>query len=346
MTHQVTIANTGRTFAVEADETILDAALRSGLRIRYGCRRGKCATCKHAVLEGEIDDREVSAYALLDDEREEGLTLLCKTYARSDCVVELLEFGGDDGVAVPPPRAVVATIAATDQLTPSIWSVVLELAEPLEFLAGQYVEIEVPGQPGTTRSYSIASTPSSPSRLEVLVTRIDGGAFSGQLGTLAPGTPTMVHGPFGSMFLRPGDRPVVLVGAGSGLGPLLGIARDLAETRDGAPARPARLFYGARTVAEIPCRDELAALASGPGGLEVLITLSRPAPGDAWDGPVGRVQALLGHEFGSAHDVDGYVCGPPVMCDDVALFLEARGVATGRIHTDGFYAAEEDGDPR
>jgi propane monooxygenase reductase subunit len=212
---------------------------------------------------------------------------------------------------------------------------VFDLDEPLSYLAGQYVEIDLPGRPGVTRAYSIATPPSSQRRLEIAVKRIEGGAFSGQLGSLPPGARTTIRGPFGQMYLRPSDRPVVLVGAGSGIGPLVGILRALAESD---PGRAARIFYGARTVADLPYLSELESLGEAIK-LEVHLTLSRPEADDAWEGAIGRVTTLLGHRFGDDIDVDVYACGQPEMCDDVTLLLEARGVPSGRIHVDGFYPA-------
>lgn len=337
MSHQVTIARTGRSFEVGEGESLLDAALRGGVPLRYGCRRGKCSTCKHLVVEGEVDDRQISAYALLDEERDEGATLLCQAFARSDCLIELLEDGDDAGVDLPVPRVVDARLAGAAPLSRTIWSVSLELAEPLAFLPGQYVEVGVPGHPGVTRPYSIASPASSPDRLELAVKRIEGGRFSGQLDSLAAGTPTSVRGPFGDMYLRPTERPVTLVGAGSGIGPLVGILRSLAESE---PQRPVRLFYGAAARADLPYTEELERLAGALDSFELHVTLSRPEPPDGWTGPVGRVTALLARSFGDENGVDAYVCGPPEMCDHTSMFLEARGVPPRQIHTDGFYAAD------
>jgi propane monooxygenase reductase subunit len=334
MNAHVTIADTELSFDVLPGESILDAALRAGARLRYGCRRGKCSTCKHYVVSGDVDDSRVSAYALLDEERDEGATLLCQAFPRGDCVIELSgDAGEDDGVALLTPLSVEGSFTAVVPLSRSIWSVTIDLDAPLPSLAGQYVELEVPGLAGVTRAYSLASPPSSPQRLELAVKRIPGGTFSGQLETL-PGQRARVNGPFGQMYLRPGTRPLVLVGAGSGIGPLIGILRALAETD---PGRPTRLFYGARTVADLPYQAELARLAE-VATVEVDVTLSQPETG-TWEGPVGRVTTLLGRRFGDDPDVDAYVCGSPELCDDVTLLLEARGVPGSRIHVDGFYAA-------
>jgi propane monooxygenase reductase subunit len=337
MSFQVTIARTGRSFPAEEEESLLDAALRHGVPLRYGCRRGKCSTCKHLVVKGEVDDSRISAYALLDDERDDGVTLLCQAFPRSDCLIELLEDGDDASGDLPVPRLVGARLAEARPLSRSLWSVMLDLDEPLEFIAGQYVEVGVPGSVGVTRPYSIASAEGAAGRLELAVKRIEGGRFSGQLGALEPGTPTTIRGPFGEMHLRRSGRAVILVGAGSGIGPLVGILRTLAEAE---PERPVRLFYGAAARHDLPYGEELRRLSGVLSSFESIIALSRPEPQDGWDGPVGRVTAVLARSFGDESAVDAYVCGPPDMCEHVSMFLEARGVPTRQIHTDGFYAAD------
>src|SRR6266481_8570939 len=99
-------------FEVKDGETILDAALRAGVGVRYGCRRGKCATCKHLVVDGEYDNSGASAYALLEEEREEGLTLLCQTYALSDCTVDLAAGQDREFIRLPRPVTLGAAVAA------------------------------------------------------------------------------------------------------------------------------------------------------------------------------------------------------------------------------------------
>lgn len=334
MSHQITITGTGRQFDIEPGESILDAALANGVRIRYGCRRGKCSMCKHLVVRGEIDDSQVSPYALQDDERDNDIALLCLTFAKSDCEIELLDSGTDDGGVEPAmPATFAGVVEAVTPVSDKMVMLRLGINGHPEMLAGQYVELEIPDHAGRTRSYSIAGQPTD-QHLELVVKRIPDGAFSGRVDEYA-GRQVAIRGPFGEMFLRPNDRPVLLVGAGSGIGPLRAILLDLERTKS---VRPVRLFYGARSQADLPFVEELAQLVHAMPDFEVQVTLSKPV--GEWEGRVGRVTALVAAQFGEEHDLDAYVCGAPEMCDDVRFILEARGVPENQIHCDAFYAAD------
>ena len=100
---------------------------------------------------------------------------------------------------------------------------------PHHFYAGQFMEIEVPGQPGEWRAYSVSSAPSSNRALEFILKHIPGGSFSGQPPRMAVGDALVLRGPFGDGYLRAGTDRVLLVGVGSGLAPLLSILRHAAE---------------------------------------------------------------------------------------------------------------------
>ena len=83
MSHQITVQPSGRQFSAEANETILDAALRQGLTLPYGCKDGACGACKGKVIAGTVDHGKAQAHSLTDAEREAGLALYCCARAKS-----------------------------------------------------------------------------------------------------------------------------------------------------------------------------------------------------------------------------------------------------------------------
>lgn len=322
-------------------ESILDTLLRNGIQVSYGCRRGKCGSCKHYVSDGRIDDSQVSTYALLDEERDDGMTLLCQSYPLTDCVIELADDGTDeygDPIPVTVPRSVTATALAVEQVSRSLWAVTMRLDEQLEFIPGQYLEVSVPDQRGTTRSYSVASPVEWLPEVHLVIKRIEDGAFSRLLGPDLVGKPLVVTGPFGTTRYRPSQRPTLLVGAGSGIAPLMSILRT-ASAADCLSANSIRLFYCARQRADIPFVEEFATMAEQIPTLDVRITLSQPSSMDDWEGHTGRLVPLLAKEYGDDPDLDAYVCGPPGLCDDIRLLLEARGTPPKQIWADAFYPA-------
>ncbi len=334
----VELAPGGQTFGCGPDETILDAALRQGLDIGYGCRQGRCSTCKYQVEDGEVDLGQASAYSLPDNERDAGWALLCCARPLTDLLIRDHRPPDTRALPVLSPREIAAEVAEVTQLTPELWKLALSLAEPLEFYAGQFVELGLErGARIVWRSYSMASPPSDPARLEFIMKRIEGGAFSGGIDTLAAGQPLTVRGPFGTSYLRAGTRPVLLCAIGSGLAPILAMLADASARRD---PRRFTLFYGARRPQDLPYLDRL------PSGFELDLTfvptLDGLEDGDVWQGAVGNVTRAIQGGVEDAHDLDAYLCGAPPMCDAVGRLLIAKGLPQEQLYFDRFFAASDE----
>src|SRR5688572_31381117 len=161
-THTVRLEPVGVEFEVNEDETVLHGAFRQGLMLMHGCKEGQCSACKSFLLEGDVDLDRYSTFALPDFEEQEGWTLLCRAHAYSDLVVELINYDEEMLRSGLPVVAARARVDAIEPLTHDIRRLVLALAEPaeLEFHAGQYVDISIPGADGAHRSFSMANLPS------------------------------------------------------------------------------------------------------------------------------------------------------------------------------------------
>src|SRR5712692_7940587 len=90
--YTITLLPFEKRFTCGEDETILAAALRQGVNLRYGCKHGGCGTCKALIVEGEVDQAEASSFALMDFERAQGMSLLCSAFPLSDITVELADY--------------------------------------------------------------------------------------------------------------------------------------------------------------------------------------------------------------------------------------------------------------
>lgn len=336
--YTVELAPGGETFEVDAGETVLDAALRQGIDLQYGCRHGNCSTCKYLLEDGEVDHGHASAYALPDDERDEGYALLCCAQPLSDLLIRDKREPDTRAKPLLKPARREARVSACTQLTPELWELRLELPEALTFYAGQFAELGLgDGDDEVWRSYSMASTPSASRKPSFLIKHIPGGRFSGRLPALTPGAPLLLRGPFGTSYLREGSRPVLFCAIGSGLAPVLSMLREAAERGD---PRRFQLFYGARRPADLPCNEEIAALEGRlPGGFDYLPTLDGLAPEDSWDGATGTVTQAIQREVEDASGLDAYLCGAPPMCDTVGRLLLAKGLPERQLFFDRFYAA-------
>ncbi|GAB3231009.1 2Fe-2S iron-sulfur cluster-binding protein [Mycolicibacterium hippocampi] len=325
---------TGDEFAISADEDILTAALRHGINLQYGCRHGNCSSCKHWLLEGDVDDSAASVYAIPRDEREDGAILLCCSYPRTDLLIEIDQHEGSEELPpMEPPARRVATVTGVRPLTKSLVELRVRLDRTLSFRAGQYAEFLIPGT-SERRSFSLASAPSEELDCLFCIKRVDGGAFGTLLQTLRPGDSLDIEAPFGAMFYRDTGRPVLIVATGSGIAPIMSILNDIA----GAEV-PIRFYYGIRCADDLIYQDALNGLAERFSDFEFIPCVSRGS-GEGINGArLGRVNRVIAEDIRDASAYDAYLCGPPAMCDAVRLLLEVKGLPDRRIHADRFFPA-------
>jgi ferredoxin-NADP reductase len=206
-------------------------------------------------------------------------------------------------------------------------------------LAGQHADVRLEAEDGyrAERSYSIASPPEV-AALELTVDRLDDGEVSPFLtGQLQPDDTIQLRGPIGGHFAWSAlehRRPLLLVGGGSGVVPLMCMLR---HRRLSGSAVPAALLYSVRTRADVIYHEELSALARSDPAFTIQITLTRDsAPG--WSGRVGRidrlaVQSLL-EDLGGA--VDTFVCGPDGFVEAASALLLSAGQPGDAIRTERF----------
>lgn len=336
--HTVKFEPVGVEIEVDEDETILEGAFRNGLMLFHGCKEGQCAACKNYLLDGDVDHESYSTFALADYEADEGFTLLCRAYAFSDCTVELLHYDEEMLRSGVPIQEVQTEVVSVDELTHDMRLLTLKLVDPPEmvFNAGQYADLEVPGEEGITRAYSMANTPLVDGELQFIIKVYPGGKFSTKLddGTLAPGTPIKAVGPYGTFVMR--DRPerdIIFVAGGAGMSPVWALLHSLVNQGVG---RNVTFYYGARTEADLFYLDEIAELGERlPGQFRFIPALSDD-DGDSWDGETGFIHDVVDRLEGDLSNADAYLCGPPPMIDAAVPVLEAKGVPEDHIHYDKF----------
>ncbi|MSQ68732.1 MAG: 2Fe-2S iron-sulfur cluster binding domain-containing protein [Gammaproteobacteria bacterium] len=339
MSFSITLAPFGLQFECAAEETILAAALRQGIGLRYGCKHGACGSCKARIVEGEVDLAQASGFALMGYERDAGLALLCSAYPLDDIVVQLEDYTETELHAARPTVARTGRVVACTPCSPDIWQLLLALegGEGLDFDAGQFVEVNVPGT-DEWRAYSMANAPSDRHLIELLIKKIPGGCFSGLLPHALPeGTRVAVRGPYGQFNVQVGSAPIVMVAGGSGMAPILSMLRALAAQ---ACAREIVFYYGARTAADLICGPELAALAAQLPAFRYIPTISEPMVAAPWAGETGLVTAALARDGGNLRGAEAYLCGPPGMVDAAAAVLKIQGMFSSRIRCDKFVSTQ------
>lgn len=329
---------------VAEDEKILDAAFRQGIHLMHGCREGQCSACKSYVLEGEIQMERYSTFACNDAEVDEGYVLLCRAHAFSDCTIELLNFDEDELLGGMPIQDVRTRVTRIELVTRDIVSLRLTAVEPetYEFKPGQYSDITIPGT-DEHRSFSMATTQSTPGEVEFLIKKYPGGRFSALLDDgLAVGDELHINGPYGSFTIKDGHAlPVVCIGGGAGMAPILSLLRHLNETQS---TRPVRFYYGSRTAVDLFYLDEILALGAGLRDFEFVACLSESLPDEAAafrmpQGVVpeaGNVTDVVARREAELAKCEVYLCGPPPMVDAALVFLEGQGVPGDQVFHDSF----------
>lgn len=320
MSFQVTLLPSGHSFSVEADQTVLAAAIAAGLLIPYGCRDGACGACKAKVESGTVSLERFSASALSEAEQDTGLTLLCRARPASDLVLTVrnVQRAGDIPIKKLPCR-----VQRLEKLAPDVMllDVKLPASEQFRFLAGQYVDFLLAG--GKRRSFSIANAPHAADHLEFHVRLVDGGHFTHQVfGTMKVKDILRFEGPLGSFFLREeSDKPIILLAGGTGFAPIKGLVED-ALARD--IRRPMTLYWGSRDRAGLYLPELPAAWVARHPGFKFVPVLSDSTPEDVWTGRTGWVHeaVMADHPDLSGHEV--YACGAPPMIESARKDFVAR----------------------
>jgi ferredoxin-NADP reductase len=223
--------------------------------------------------------------------------------------------------------------------TPSVRSIIFNVRGWTGHRAGQHVDIRLTAENGyqAQRSYSIASPAGYDTRIELTVERLANGEVSPFLTQdLVVGDSIELRGPIGGYFTWQPDSwaPLMLIGGGSGVVPLMSMLRTRHKAGHVAPAR---LLYSSRTVHDIIYRQELDELVANEDGLSLIHTITRGAPA-GWRGESRRVdrEMLAAHVFSAAAEPRIFICGPTSFVETVADQLVALGHDESSIKTERF----------
>jgi len=345
MSHKVTVRPSGREFTVEGDETILAAALRSGVGLPYGCKNGACGTCKAKGLEGEWVQGPHSSSALSRDEQAARKLLVCSSRPSSDVVIEARELSGFGDI---PIRKMPCRLVSIERPVPDVAIVTLQLpaAERLQFRAGQYLEFIL--KDGSRRSYSMATAPHADGQIALHIRHMPGGVFTDALfGARQPAVKERdilrIEAPLGTFFLREDNsRPILLLASGTGFAPIKAIAEHIFHKRlnrdePDRPARPVHLYWGCRSRRDLYLPELPLQWASEEPNFSYVPVLSDALPEDQWTGRSGFVHRAVMEDLPDLSGWQVYACGAPVMVDAAKEdFIEKCGLPEDQFFADAF----------
>ena len=328
MRHTVRLSETGETFDVEPEESILDAATRAGVPMAHECTFGGCATCRVKLEEGSVYYEDFPM-ALTEEEHAQGFALACQARIKENVVVT--PAGGQ--MELPDPAEMKATVVSAEPLTEHITHLTLQLPEDedVTYVAGQHLHINLPGY--GERTFSMTSAFAFGNMVELDVKRIPGGHFTETvLPQLKEGDELDVSIPHGNFYYRTEDwRPMLMIATGTGIAPIRAILESLLDDDD---CPPVSLYWGMRETSDLYLKDEIESWSDRLFEFEFVPVLSRG--GDAWQGRTGYVQKAIQKDFDDLSEYAFYLCGSPEMIADTKKVLFELGADPEFVYSDSF----------
>ena len=313
MSYQVTLKASGKQFTVNHDETLLEAALRQGINLPYGCKNGACGSCKGRIVEGQVSHGQHSEGALSKTEETAGSILFCCAQPQSDLLIEAREVQGAGDIAI---RKVPCRVNVIERPSGDVAILKLQLpaAERFQFLAGQYLEFLL--KDGQRRAYSIANAPDQEGPLELHLRHLPGGLFTDFV--FGVSTPALkekdilrFEGPLGSFFLREDSKkPIIFVAAGTGFAPIKSIIEQMQSKKI---QRPIHLYWGGRRPGDLYLDDLCKAWEKEMADFKYIPVISDALAEDAWQGRTGFVHQAAMADHPNMKDFQVYACGAPIM---------------------------------
>ena len=336
MTFTVTVQPSGRTFTVLRDEPILLAAIRQGVGLPYGCKDGACGSCKCRLLEGRVIHGAHQSKALSAAEEDAGFTLTCQAAAQTDLVIEARTV---PGAGEYPVRKMPTRVISIEKPAPDVALLKMQLPanEPLRYRPGQYIEFIL--RDGARRSYSMANAPHTQGDkpgIELHLRHMPGGKFTDHVfGAMKEKEILRIEGPFGSFFLREDSaRPIVLLASGTGFAPIKAIIEHMQFKGMG---RPAVLYWGCRSRADLYLHDWATNAAEQMPQLTYIPVLSEPKAQDLWAGRTGLVHEAVMHDLPDLSEHQVYACGAPIMVESAQRdFIGKCGLPAQEFYADAF----------
>ncbi len=348
---QVTVQPSGRSFSVDAGETLLAAAIRQGIGLPYGCKDGACGSCKCRKLEGQVQMREHQSKALSAAEEAAGLVLTCSATALSDVVLESRQVTDESAF---PVRKMPSRVQSLQKVSHDVMLVRLQLPanDTMRYHAGQYVEFIL--RDGARRSYSMANAPhtlvTAPAGVpageaavappapvvEMHIRHMPGGKFTEHVfNNMKEKEILRVEGPYGSFFLREDSgKPIVLLASGTGFAPIKAVIEHMQFK---GITRPTTLYWGGRRPADLYLDDWVRERCAQMPHLRYVPVISNALPEDAWSGRAGFVHKAVLQDFPDLSGHQVYACGAPIVVDSARADYSAQaGLPPEEFFADAF----------
>ena len=334
MSFTVTVSPSGHQFEVEAGELILDAAIRQGVVLPYGCRGGRCGACVAPLISGQVSyPGDVLPLALEEAPKERCLP--CAAMAESDLTIQVKEFESAAQIEV---KTLPCRVQQIDHLAHDVVRLKLKLPDNqrLQFMAGQYLDFILAD--GRHRAFSIANAPHDDTLIELHIRHVDGGEFTDWVfEQMQAKTILRLEAPHGSFVLdEESQRPMIFMGGGTGFAPLKSQIEHAFEV---GIDRPMTLYWGVRSRRDIYLPDLPGQWAHDHPNFTFVPVLSEPD--QDWQGRTGWVHEAVIEDIEDLALHDIYMAGPPVMVKTARDAFIGSGVPDEQMHHDAFEYAKD-----
>ena len=337
--HPIRIEGEARGFSQRDGDTVLRAALRAGVGFPYECNSGGCGSCKFELLDGEIEDLWPQAPGLSDRDRRKKRLLACQCRAKGPLQISV-RTADEYRPAIAPLRRRAEFLGAV-AVTHDLHEFRFRAEERADFLAGQYALLAISGV-ASARAYSMSNLANERGEWQFHIRLVAAGQATDRLfNHLQKGECVEIDGPYGLAYLRrASSRDIVCVAGGSGLAPMLSIARGASQAGM-LQDRQLHFFYGARTQRDLCGEAFLRELPEYGARIHYhpVVSQASAAGQPAWAGATGlvhhQVQRVLGPEMSR---YEYYFAGPPPMTQALQemLMLEHQ-VQFDLLHFDRFF---------
>jgi len=317
----------GVEFEIKPSQTILEAAISSGITLPYGCRSGSCGSCKATIIKGEVFHEDIMPGVLTDQDKSEQNFLLCKTYATSDVTItspvekKLDEF---------PKKITPVRVEKLNLLNHDVMQILLKLpaGENLQFKAGQYLEFIL--KDGARRAFSMANAPSD-DLIELHVRLIEGGTFTNYVfNEMKEKSIHRIEVPIGNFYLRESDRPMIFVAGGTGFAPIKSIINDCHRA---GVERKIYLYRGFKTHKDLYQDEVVENWKKNINNFEAINIYSEEVVN-------GQEKSLVHKkvikDLGQLDSFDVYCCGAPGMIEAAYKEFVEAGLNPNSFYSDAF----------
>lgn len=340
MSFRIRLLPSGKEFAAEKNESVLEAALRSGIALNYNCNSGTCGGCGGRLLSGQVRETRQHDFHFSDTLKAQGHVLLCVTAAQSDLEIEVKEAGGIEDI---PLQMITTKVEHMERIQDD--TMILHLhtprAQTLRFLAGQHLSLAIAGMP--PRNKSLASCPCNAMHLQFHIRRVPGDPFSEYVFTQLKISQTVtVEGPWGNFSLdESSKRPIIFVAYETGFATIKSIIEHAIALE---LEQPLHLYWmvhrpGNHYLNNL-CRSWLDALDNFS---YTALTGNVLSGESSWEASTDPMVGLRDMEAAGAAIIadhpdlvgfDVYLTAPESGMDEIVGLLQRHGLPKGQLHLD------------